>query len=55
MPRVVETQIHRNDTPAESVSDYYKTTITIQLLYNFMCELDYRYDSSKTDAILIAL
>ena len=50
-PRVVETQIHRSNTPAESVSDYYKRTITIPLLDHLMCELDYRFDSSKTEAI----
>ena len=51
MPRVVGTQIHRSNTPAESVSDYYKRTITIPLLDHLMCELDYRFDSSKIEAI----
>ena len=51
MPRVVGTQIHRSNTPAESVSDYYKRTITIPLLDHLMCELDYRFDSSKTESI----
>ena len=51
MPRVVGTQIHRSNTPAESMLDYYKTTITIPLLDHLMCELDYRFDSSKTEAI----
>ena len=51
MPRVIGTQIHRRNIPAESVSDYYKRTITIPLLDHFMCELDYRFDSSKTEAI----
>ena len=51
MPRVVGTQVHRSNTPAESVSDYYKRTITIPLLDHLMCELDYRFDSSKTEAI----
>ena len=44
-------QIHRSNTPAESVSDYYKKTITIPLLHHLMYELDYRFDSSKTEAI----
>ena len=48
IPRVVGTQVHRSNTPAESVSDYYKRTITIPLLDHLMCELDYRFDSSKT-------
>ena len=51
MPRVVGTQIHRSNTPAESMLDYYKTTITIPLLDHLMCELDYRFDSSKTEVI----
>ena len=51
MPRVVGTQIHRSNAPAESVSDYYKRTITIPRLDHLMCELDYRFDSSKTEAI----
>ena len=33
------------------MSDYYKTTITIPLLDHLMCGLDYRFDSSKTEAI----
>ena len=49
--RVVGTQIQRSNTPAESVSDYYKRTITIPLLDHLMCELDYRFDSSKTEVI----
>ena len=51
MPRVVGILIHRSSTPAESVSDYYKKTITIPHLDHFMCELGYRFDSSKTGAI----
>ena len=51
MPRVVGTQIHRSNTPAESASDYCKRTITIPLLDHLMCELNYRFDSSKTEAI----
>ena len=51
MPRVVGTQIHRSDTPAESVSDYQKRRITVPLLDHLMCELDYRSDISKTQAI----
>ena len=51
MARVAGTQIHRSNTPAESVSDYYKRAITIPLLDHFICELDYRFDSSKTEAI----
>ena len=31
MPRVVGTQIHRSNTPAESVSDYYKRKITFTI------------------------
>ena len=46
MPRVVGIQIHRSNTPTESASGYYKRTITIPL-----CELDYRFDSSKTEAV----
>ena len=33
------------------MSDYYKRTITIPLLDHLMCKLDYRFDSSKTEAI----
>ena len=51
MSRVAGTQIDRSNTHAESVSDYYKRTITIPLLEFLMCELDYRFDSSKTEAI----
>ena len=51
MPRVVGTQIHRSNTPAESVSYFYKRTVTIPLLDHLMCELDYRFDGSKTEAI----
>ena len=51
MPRVVGTQIHRSNTPAESKSDYYKGTITIPLLHHLMCELYYRFDRSKIEAI----
>ena len=51
VPKVVGTQIHRSNTPAESVSDYYKRTITIPLLDHLMCDLDYRFNSSKTEAI----
>ena len=43
--------IHRSDTPAESVSDYQKRRITVPLLDHLMCELDYRSDISKTQAI----
>ena len=51
MPRVVGTQIHRSNSPAESVSDYYKRIITIPLLDHLICELGYRFHSSKTEAI----
>ena len=51
IPRVAETQTNRSNTPAESVSDYYKRTITIPLLDHLKCEWDYRFDSSKTEAI----
>ena len=51
VPRVVGTQIHRCNTPAESVSNYYKRTVTIPLLDHLICKLDYRFDSSKTEAI----
>ena len=47
MPGVVGTQIHRSNTSAESVSYYYKRTIAILVLDHLMCELDYRFDSSK--------
>ena len=50
-PRVVGTQIRRSNTPAESVSDYCKRPITIPVLDHLMSELDYRFDSSKTEAI----
>ena len=50
-PRVVGTQIHGSNTPAESVSDYYKRAITIPLLDHLMCDLDCRFDSSETEAI----
>ena len=55
MPRVVGTQMHRSNTPAESVSDYYEKTITIPLLDHLMPELDYRFDSSKPEQFLMAL
>ena len=48
MPRVVATQIHRSNTLAESVSDYYKR---VPPLDHLMCKLDYRFDNSKTEAI----
>ena len=51
MPRVVGTQIHRSNSPAESVSDYHKRTITIPLLDHLICKLGYRFDSSKTEVI----
>ena len=51
MPRLVGTQIHRSITAAESMSDYYKRSITIALLDHLICELDYRFDRSKTEAI----
>ena len=38
--RVVGSQIHRSNTPAESVLDYYKRTIKIPLLDHLICELD---------------
>ena len=50
MPRVVGSQIHRSKTPAERVSHYYKRTTAVPLLDHLMCELDYRFDSSKTEA-----
>ena len=53
--RVVGTQIHRSNTPAESASDYYEITTTIPLLDQLMCELDYRFDSSKKKQYLMAL
>ena len=55
MLRVVGTQIHISNAPAESVSDYYKITITIPRLDHLMCELDYGFDSSKTEAIFNGL
>ena len=51
MPRVVGTQLHRSNTPAESVSDYYKRAITAPLLDHLIFKLDYRFDSSKIEAI----
>ena len=51
MPRLIETQLHKSNTPAESVLDYYKRTIRISLLHDLMCELDYSFDSSKTEPI----
>ena len=51
MVRVVGTKIHRSNTPAESVSDYYKRANTVSLLDHLMCELDCRFDSSKIEAI----
>ena len=43
--------LSQSNTPAESVSDYYKRTITIPLLDHLICELDYRFGSSKTEVI----
>ena len=37
IPRVAETQTNRSNTPAESVSDYYKRPITIPLLDHLKC------------------
>ena len=51
MPRVVGTQIHGSNTPAESVSDYYKRAITAPLLDHLMFKLDYRFGSSKIGVI----
>ena len=51
MSRVAGIQIRRSNTIAASVSDCYKRTITIPLLDHPMCELDYRSDNSKTEAI----
>ena len=51
MPRDLGTQTQRSNTPAESMLDYYNTTITIPLLDHLMCQLDYRFDSSKTEVI----
>ena len=51
IPRVVGTQIYRSNTPDKSVSDYYKRTIKIPLLDYLKCELDYRFVSSKKEAI----
>ena len=51
MSRVAGIQIRRSNTIAASVSDCYKRTITIPLLDHPMCELDYRFDNSKTEAI----
>ena len=48
---VLGTQILRSNSSPESVSDYYKRTTTIPLLDHLMCELDYRFDSSKAEAI----
>ena len=51
MPGAAGIQIHRSNTPAESVSDCCKRTNTIPLLDHLMGELDYRFDSSKIEAI----
>ena len=51
IPRVAGTQIYRSNTPDKSVSDYYKRTIKIPLLDYLKCELDYRFVSSKKEAI----
>ena len=51
LPRVAGTQISASNIPAESVSDYFKRTITIPLLDHLLWELDERFDSSKTVAI----
>ena len=51
MPRVVATQISSSDTPTEKLLDVYERTTTIPLLDHLMWELDYRFYSSKTEAV----
>ena len=51
MPNVVGTKIHKSNTYAESMSEYYKRAIPIPLLDHLMCDLDYMFDSSKPEAI----
>ena len=48
---VLGIQILRSNSSPESVSDYYKRTTATPLLDHLMCELDYRFDSSKAEAI----
>lgn len=41
MSNVAAMLIHRSNTTAENVSNYFERTITTQLLSHLMCELDY--------------
>ena len=40
MSNVAAMLIHRSNTTAENVSNYFERTITTQLLSHLMCELD---------------
>ena len=38
MPRICATQIHRTNTPAENVSEYYRRTITLPVLIELITD-----------------
>ena len=43
VPRVVGRQIHKNNTPADGPSEYYRRTLTIPLLDHLISEFSTRY------------
>ena len=49
-PRICSQQKNRNNIPHTSISDYYKKTITIPLLDNFVTDMKTRFNESAITA-----
>ena len=47
-PRTCGRQVHRNNTPSDSISDYFKNSITIPLLEHVNNQLDMRFNDDST-------
>ena len=52
IPRRCGRQIHRNNTPAESPSEYYKRTISIPVIDHLLNELQSRFSNHQRIALL---
>ena len=51
-PRISSVQLHRANTPADNISDYYKRILTIPMLDDLITELDMRFDKETISIIV---
>ena len=47
MPRVCNTQIHRENIPSNTISEYYRRTITIPILNEVITDLCHRFNPAN--------